>query len=537
MKTIKYLFTFCLLLLLACQDDDSTFGEIQTPTNLQVTVDVAGDQSGNVGVTPTADGALNIHVIFNEETDPVVVESGGTANFRYTQSGQYDQTITVVAYGTGGASSTKAVTVALDVRLMIDPALLNLIAGGPNESKRWVWDQNNAGHFGVGSPAVDFPDFFSAAPNQLNPCVYDDALVFSHDGQDNYTFQLETEDATFINWAEVKRFFPAAEPQMFEDECRNIDDQIETGTQFVIIENPDGSLKLTVNGSTMSYWSGAMEYEITELTQNKMTVRGLQQPFDPPGDQLAWYHTFIPEGGGSTTDCDSAGTGNSGSGNNDILVWEENFDVDGPPCSENWSYETGTGSNGWGNNEEQYYTDDPSNVRVENGLLVITAIAEPFNGSEYTSARIVSKDKFEFTYGRVEARAKLPTGVGTWPAIWLLGADFETNPWPAAGEIDIMEHVGRLQDRIFSTLHFPGNSGANGVGDDTLIEGVSEEFHIYSVSWDASQIVFSVDGNETFTFANNANLPFNKDFFLILNVAMGGNFGGPIDPNFEQAAM
>jgi beta-glucanase (GH16 family) len=535
MKNLKIIFGVCILLFVACQEDDVTFGEVITPTNVQLVVDVATDQSGNVTVFPSADDVLNFHIYFEDDAEPVVVQNGEEATFRYTRSGQYQQVITVVAYGTGGASSSESVLVDLDVRLVIDPIILENIAGGANETKRWVWDQSNAGHFGVGDPAEDFPNFFSAGPSSLNPCMYDDVLVFSHDGQDNYSFVLEAGDATFINWAEVKRFFPDATPQQFADECRDISDQIETDTGFVIITDNDGVSTLEVVGSTMSYWSGALVYEITELTANKLTVRGIQQPFNPTGPPLAWYHTFVPEG--QTTTCVGGETGNAGSGTNTTLVWEENFDDDGAPCNGNWNIELGTGGGGWGNGEEQFYTDRPSNVIVENGVLKITARAEEFNDNQYTSGRITTKDKFEFQYGRIEARAKLPTGGGTWPAIWMLGADFETNPWPAAGEMDIMEHVGNQQDRIFSTVHYPGNSGNEGVGNSTVIIGASEEFHIYTLDWTPTQLIFSVDGNPHFAFDNDASVPFNKDFFLILNVAMGGNFGGMIDPNFVESTM
>ena len=124
------------------------------------------------------------------------------------------------------------------------------------------------------------------------------------------------------------------------------------------------------------------------------------------------------------------------------LIWSDEFDANGAPNSANWGYNTGTGDNGWGNNESQYYTDRLDNAIVENGVLKITAKKESFGGSEYTSARLITAGKFEFTYGRVDVRAKLPAGGGVWPAIWMLGANFGTVGWPACGEIDIMEYVG-----------------------------------------------------------------------------------------------
>ena len=538
MKKIALLTLFCsLFFAYACQEEDFTFGDVNAPENLTLNIAIADDLSGNVAITPQSNNALNYHVYFVEGQDPVVIAQGETANFRYIQVGEYDQLVTVVAYGKGGASSSVSETISLNVVPFIDAATLQNIAGQPNEGKRWVWDNNNAGHFGVGDPALNFPNFFSAAPNQLNPCMYDDELIFSHDGQGDFQFQLITQDASFVNWAEVKRFFPDASPNQFEDECRFIDDQIDTQTNFLIIEDgTTGERTLNIGNSTMSYWSGATSYQILELTENKLVVRGIQEPFDPPGAPLAWYFTFVADSQGGN-ECDSASTGNTGSGNNDVLVWAEEFNNPGPVCDENWTYDLGTGQNGWGNGEAQFYTSRPENIIIENGVLKITAKAENFQGSAYTSSRIKSQDRFEFTYGKIEARAKLPTGGGTWPALWLLGADFETNPWPAAGEIDYMEHVGNQQDVIFSSLHYPGNFGGNAITETITVPNVSTEFHIYAVEWTPQVIRFSVDGNVYHTFANSPILPFNKDFFLIVNVAMGGSFGGNIDPSFQQSSM
>jgi beta-glucanase (GH16 family) len=217
------------------------------------------------------------------------------------------------------------------------------------------------------------------------------------------------------------------------------------------------------------------------------------------------------------------------------LVWSEEFNVDGAPSTARWGYDLGGG--GWGNNELEYYTSRPENAVVINGVLKINLKKESYNGSEYTSARLLSKDKFSFKYGRIEIRAKLPAGGGTWPAIWMLGNNINTAPWPACGEVDIMEHVGNQLNKIFSTLHYPGHSGANGSGSTLTISNATTEFHNYILEWSASTIKFSVDTQTIYTMANNSSLPFNQNFFIILNVAMGGNFGGAVDPAFTSAAM
>lgn len=219
------------------------------------------------------------------------------------------------------------------------------------------------------------------------------------------------------------------------------------------------------------------------------------------------------------------------------LVWSEEFDVPGAPNSSRWGYDIGTGSSGWGNNELQYYTNRPENVVVSGGTLKITAIKEAFSGSQYTSARLLTKDKFSFKYGKLEARAKLPAGVGTWPAIWMLGSNFPTAGWPACGEIDIMEHLGRDLNKIFATLHYPNNSGGNGPSGSVVISNATTEFHKYAAEWTAASIKFYVDDLLFYTFANTNSLPFNQNYFLILNIAMGGNFGGPVSGTFTNATM
>ncbi|MFM2360839.1 MAG: Beta-glucanase precursor [Bacteroidota bacterium] len=217
------------------------------------------------------------------------------------------------------------------------------------------------------------------------------------------------------------------------------------------------------------------------------------------------------------------------------LIWSEEFDVAGAPNSAKWGYDLGAG--GWGNAELQNYTNRTDNAIVSNGTLKITAKAESYNGSAYTSARLLSKDKFSFKYGKIEARAKLPAGGGTWPAIWMLGNNINTVGWPACGEIDVMEHVGNQLNKIFGTVHHPGHSGGNADGGTVVISNATTEFHVYAAEWTASSIKFSVDGNVFYTFPNTSSLPFNQNFFIILNVAMGGNFGGAIDPAFTSASM
>ena len=223
------------------------------------------------------------------------------------------------------------------------------------------------------------------------------------------------------------------------------------------------------------------------------------------------------------------------------LIWADEFDTDGTPDDAKWNYDIGTGSGGWGNNESQYYTKRSQNVVVADGVLKITAKKENYSGANYTSARLKTQGKFDFTYGKVVVRAKLPKGVGTWPAIWMLGSNITQVSWPACGEIDIMEHVGKEQNVIHSSLHTSSSFGATVNTKKKTIEKVSDTFHIYSVQWTKDKIVFSIDQKPYYEYnpANKSitNYPFVAPQFIILNVAMGGTFGGAIDSKFTQSTM
>lgn len=217
------------------------------------------------------------------------------------------------------------------------------------------------------------------------------------------------------------------------------------------------------------------------------------------------------------------------------LVWADEFDGTQLNSSK-WSYELGAG--GWGNNELQYYTNRADNSVVSDGTLKIILKKENYQGSSYTSARMLTKGKFSFKYGKIEVRAKLPAGGGTWPAIWMLGDNILTGtPWPACGEIDIMEHVGNELNKIRGSLHDPSSYGNTVNTGTTVIPTATTEFHIYSMEWSALTIKFFVDNVPYYTFGNNTTHPFNQNFFFILNVAMGGNYGGTIDQNISSAQM
>ena len=214
------------------------------------------------------------------------------------------------------------------------------------------------------------------------------------------------------------------------------------------------------------------------------------------------------------------------------LVWQEEFNYTGKPDTTKWSYNLG--GHGWGNNELQYYTDELKNAEVKDGKLTIHLIKENVGQNTFTSARLLTKNKFEFTYGRVEGRLKIPFGKGTWPAFWMLGANIDEVDWPASGEIDIMEHVGREHEKIWGTLHYPERHGGNAHGETRVFPGTTSGFHIYAVNWTKEKFEFFVDDVLFFTTPNTPAMPFHHPFFILVNLAMGGNFGGDIDPSITN---
>lgn len=226
------------------------------------------------------------------------------------------------------------------------------------------------------------------------------------------------------------------------------------------------------------------------------------------------------------------------------LTFEDNFNTDGPIDAASWNTQIGTGDNGWGNNELQYYTDRPENIKVEGGMLHITALRESFQGASYTSARINTKGKIEQQYGRFEARIQLPWGQGLWPAFWLLGRNIDEVSWPQCGEIDIMEYRGQNPSTLIGTVHGPGYAAGESVGKEYNLgaDRFDTGFHIFGIEWGPDYINFYVDDvlyNQITPEDVEGEWVFDQPFFIILNVAVGGNFVGPTSPDtvFPQTML
>ena len=218
------------------------------------------------------------------------------------------------------------------------------------------------------------------------------------------------------------------------------------------------------------------------------------------------------------------------------LVWSDEFNYKGLPDSTIWSFDTGNGCPqlcGWGNNELQYYTyKDTNNIAVSNGVLKITALKQTKDSYNYTSAKILSKNKVNLKYGRIECRAKFPTAKGTWPAFWMLGANNDSIAWPYCGEIDIVEHKGNDLNTIYGTLHYPQYYGNKANGSTQLIKDV-HNFHLYSIDWNSTTISFFVDKKLYHKVTIKKDMPFNQPFYFLINLAIGGNFAGKVADDFQ----
>lgn len=228
----------------------------------------------------------------------------------------------------------------------------------------------------------------------------------------------------------------------------------------------------------------------------------------------------------------------------DKLIWADEFDIDGLPDPDKWAYDVG--DHGWGNNELQYYTKEkPENARVENGRLIVEAHVDSSFTKGFSSAKLITKGNASWQYSYIEIKAKLPSGVGTWPAIWMMPEENKYGGWPKSGEIDIMEHVGYDQGVVHGTVHTEAFNHRRGTqkGAQVKVPNCSEEFHVYAIDWSEDKIDFYLNGTQYHTFENTGKgfeeWPFDHPFYLILNVAVGGDWGGTkgVDPDIWPQRM
>ena len=539
MKKLKYSFRVFIILALvftSCQEDDVAVGAITAPSNIQVVVDIVGadaanpngDGSGTVNFTASADNAISYQFVYNNNTTSA---PGGKQSYDFSVLGLNTYSVTVLAFGTGGASSSQ--TIEVEVLSLYDPPADLTEMLHANSSREWRIKAESKPHFGLGPVGGFIPgEWFSAEPfDKAAVGMYDDRYIFNVDGTFTHITDSTNDDPTTDTSGTVF----GRDPLINElggagggtvDGADILNYPFSDYSEQWSLGAPGGVETLSLTGTAfMGYYTGGNhKYRIFSRSANEMVLSTADG-----NNEFEWWFTLTTEGETTTpTEFETVYTN---------LVWEDEFDTDGAPNPANWTYDLGTGTNGWGNNEVQTYTNNAENVIVEGGILKIIAKSDGSGG--YTSARIKSEGLQQFTYGRIDVRAKLPSAQGTWPAIWMLGSNFSTVGWPQSGEIDLMEQTGGDKANSLGTLHwFDSGTNANAsFGETTAVSDASNEFHIYSLDWSADKMYILIDNVPFFEFDNNAALPFNADFFFILNVAMGGTLGGTIDPGFTQDTM
>lgn len=522
----KYFFVIALSAGFLSCEEDYDIGAITAPNNFiaeasilgQSADDPMGDGSGMVTFNASAIGAMTYKYIFGDGN--TATTSSTTYTHQFSSTGDYD--VSIIAYGPGGTSTSTVVDVNVFVDYTPPQDLIDKLVG-----KEWRIKAEAPGHFGLGPVGGSIPtEWYGAGPNEkASAGMYDDRYIFNADGTFTHITNINTADDSGTVFGRVGLIDQLGGSGGTVDGADVLNLTYSDYTENWAIVAPGGNetIALTGIGFIGYYTGGDHRYQIFDRS-----VPGeLILKTTDGNNEFDWW--FI------ITSNDGSGGGGTGFETQFTTeVWADEFEGDALDTSL-WNYETGNGTDGWGNNEVQYYTE--RNVSVENGNLIITAKKESESGFDYTSGRITTQDNYEFTYGRVEVRAKMPEGGGTWPAIWMLGADFNEVGWPQTGEIDIMEWVGNNPDETSSALHFPGNSGGDAIVGKTDISNATSEFHIYEVEWTQQEIIFLVDGEVFHRYDNDSSLPFNKDFFLILNLAMGGSLGGDIDPAFTESSM
>ncbi|MCP9199054.1 family 16 glycosylhydrolase [Gramella sp. GC03-9] len=531
---VRLLFVIALSLGFYSCEEDYDIGEISAPSNLSVETAIMGqsgdmpngDGSGMVTFNASANNAMTYKFVFPNGSS--VTSGSGEYTHQFSETGTRNYPVTVIAYGPGGTSSSMVTNVEVLVTYSPPQDLIDKLVGDGN--REWRIKAEAPGHFGLGPVGgTNGPEWYAAGPNEkAGVGMYDDRYVFQEDGTFVHITNINTEDDSGTVFGRVGLVDQLGSSGGTVDGADVLNVPYSDYTANWAITAPGGNETINLTGlAFIGYYTGGdHRYQIFDRSvPNELLLKTT----DGNNEFDWWFILTTGEGG------DTGGGGDEFETEFDELLWEATFDDDESLDTSVWNYEIGNGDNGWGNQEAQYYTEQ--NTSIVDGNLLITARRESESGFDFTSSRITTQNNFEFTYGRVEARAKLPEGGGTWPAIWMLGNNFDEIGWPATGEIDIMEHKGNEPGVVHGTLHYPGASGGNADGNTTTIENPSSEFHIYTMEWSPERIVFLVDGEVYHTYVNTPDSPFNKDFFLIMNVAMGGTFGGDIDPAFQESSM
>ena len=540
MKNIKIILLSVFgLLLLGCQEDEPDLDVIVAPSNLQVSVELVGadadnpngDGSGTVNLTATADDAISYQFVYNGNREAI---PSGSKTYNFSTTGLNNYSVAVIAVGAAGLSTSYILDLEVFASYSAPEDLLQmLVADG---TRTWRIKAESGGHFGLGPVGGNIPaEWYSATANEKSATgMYDDRYIFNSDGSFTHITNSVNDDPSVDTSGTIfGRVNLVDELGAHNEEANGSDIEnypyADYSNQWTL-SAPDGLETLSLGGTAfLGYYTGGdHNYRIFSRTANEMILTTADG-----NNEFNWWFILTADDEGVVQEPSSVDVTYTN------LMWSDDFDVDGTPNAANWTYDIGAG--GWGNNESQYYTNSTDNAVVSDGTLKITAKAETFSGSNYTSARLKSQGLFDFTYGRVDIRAKLPQAGGTWPALWMLGSNFETVGWPNSGEIDIMEHVGNNVNVVQSAIHTLSSSGNTINKGETTVTNVASEFHVYSVNWSENEISFLIDDVIFYTYnpavKDDQTWPFDESQFLIMNIAMGGTLGGTIDSAFTEDTM
>ena len=483
---------FALSAILSC--DSSTDSTSSAPSNLSVSSVVVGtdssnpngDGSGIVDFTITATDATSYEVEINNET---INLTQTTFSYTFTNSGINSYTVTVKAFNSSGSIST-----TYSVTVFVSSSGLQLVwsdefdGNGTFDTSKWSYDP--------GTPENNEVQVYTSSESNVN--IENGILKITAIKQDATEKTYYFDELNLLdsggNIVTILENFEGTLP-MFND---------FDGAATQVITNPDISGENTTskvvefiksegaNGNSGVWWDRSSAIDLT--VNNKLSLK-----------------TWSPETG-------------------IVVRLKLENSADG---SEFHLVDASTSvSNGW-----ETLTYDFSDAPAYNYDRLVVFYDHGNSVANYTSGRIITRDRYDFTYGTVEVRAKLPASQGTWPAIWLLGSNFGSVGWPTCGEIDIMEQLGWDKNKVLGTCHWSNNGSYAGYGLETSASNSTSGFHIYKLEWMEDSIKISVDDTQYFEMTTNSSMPFNKDFFFILNVAMGGDLGGTIDPSFTQDTM
>ena len=524
-NTLTNLF-FVFALIISCssgsEEPDGGGGPIDPPSeiipsnlSLNITIEGAnsdnpeGDGSGLVKFSASATNAISYSYRFGTGDSKT---STGAVEFTYTDIGTKTYNVKVIAY----SSTNNFISIDKSVTVYVKPAseqtLLELLAG--SSEKTWKINAAQDAHFSNGSVDKNYPTWWEAYSfSKSGSGFYDDEHTFNING----TYTHKTNNTVFGKGVSLNSDFGTNSSTNSDGDIENYPlDNYETTFSA---KKEDGVDKLEFNDKGfLGFYTGTHSYTIECSDENNIFVRTVDD------QDRAWYLWLTSKTVSEIPSKDQFTN----------LIWSDEFDYTGAIDPDKWTHEV---REQWYNNEVQSTTNLLENSKVEDGKLKITAIKKA-NG-DYTSARIRTYKKLDFTYGRIDVRAKMPSKTnGVWPAIWLLGSNYESIDWPACGEMDIQEYAHTNNFNVQSTVHQP--DGYAGQGDSNVTydySDIDDEFHLYSLVWTKEALTFYVDEKPHHIVGNSCALPFNWDFYLILNFAMGGDMGGDIDSGFTSDSM